>query len=223
MTDGPDPAHPPAADRPSARPGRTAYPMPEMRRLDVPGPAGPIDTLFYRLPGRCRRRGPADHCPRARRPARRLGPGPACRGPPPRCRGYRVVRPNIRGSYTYGRDWIGRSSATGAASMRPTATPRLDHLVELGLADPERLGVLRHSATAASWSTGWSAPATASRPPCRRTASPNEVAAWAQLRHRRPSTTARRCLGDPLSAGGHRQAVAAVAAAPRGRLSARRC
>ena len=36
----------------------------------------------------------------------------------------------------------GRSSATGAASTPPTSSPRVDHVVGLGLADPARLGIL---------------------------------------------------------------------------------
>ena len=57
--------------------------------------------------------------------------------------GYRVVLPNIRGSaHVRPRLDHGRSSATGAASMPRTSMPPLDHVIALGLADPDRLGVM---------------------------------------------------------------------------------
>lgn len=56
--------------------------------------------------------------------------------------GYRVVLPNIRGSATYGRDWIrpqlGDWGGVDAADLHAA----LDHVVRLGLADPARLGVM---------------------------------------------------------------------------------
>jgi dipeptidyl aminopeptidase/acylaminoacyl peptidase len=57
-------------------------------------------------------------------------------------RGYRVLLPNIRGSTTYGRDWIrpqlGDWGGVDAADVHAV----VDHAVAHGLADPERLGVL---------------------------------------------------------------------------------
>ncbi len=56
--------------------------------------------------------------------------------------GYRVVLPNIHGSATYGRAWIrpqlGDWGGVDAADVHRAT----DHVVEAGLADPERLGVL---------------------------------------------------------------------------------
>ena len=60
-------------------------------------------------------------------------------------RGYRVVLPNIRGSTSYGRDWIrphlGHWGEVDAEDVHAV----LDHGVSLGLADPDRLGVLGYS------------------------------------------------------------------------------
>jgi dipeptidyl aminopeptidase/acylaminoacyl peptidase len=57
-------------------------------------------------------------------------------------RGYRVLLPNIRGSHGYGRDWIrphlGNWGGPDAADVHAV----LDHAIELGLADPARLGVI---------------------------------------------------------------------------------
>jgi dipeptidyl aminopeptidase/acylaminoacyl peptidase len=57
-------------------------------------------------------------------------------------RGYRVVLPNIRGSATYGRDWIrpqlGDWGGVDAADVHAS----LDHVIALRLADPDRLGAL---------------------------------------------------------------------------------
>jgi dipeptidyl aminopeptidase/acylaminoacyl peptidase len=59
--------------------------------------------------------------------------------------GYRVVRPNIRGSYDRGGDWIaalnGRWGEVDAADSHAV----LDHLVKAGLADPKRLGCYGNS------------------------------------------------------------------------------
>lgn len=56
--------------------------------------------------------------------------------------GYRVLMPNIRGSNTFGSGWIraldGRWGDVDAAD----ALAAVDHVIALGLADPQRLGVM---------------------------------------------------------------------------------
>ncbi|MDH4334565.1 MAG: prolyl oligopeptidase family serine peptidase [Chloroflexota bacterium] len=56
--------------------------------------------------------------------------------------GYRVLMPNIRGSNTFGSDWIraldGRWGDVDAAD----ALAAVDHVIARGLADPQRLGVM---------------------------------------------------------------------------------
>ena len=76
----------PAADRRFGSAWQDRHPMPEMRRIEVPGAAGPIDTLD-RLPARRRRQGPPHGRRRPRRAARRAGRRPrtsrsSCSSPP---------------------------------------------------------------------------------------------------------------------------------------------
>ena len=56
--------------------------------------------------------------------------------------GYRVVLPNIRGSATYGRDWIRPQLGDWGGVDAADVHAAVDHVIELGLADPDRLGVM---------------------------------------------------------------------------------
>jgi dipeptidyl aminopeptidase/acylaminoacyl peptidase len=57
-------------------------------------------------------------------------------------RGYRVLLPNIRGSATYGRDWIRPQLGDWGGIDAADVLAAVDHAVAIGLADPKRLGVL---------------------------------------------------------------------------------
>ena len=57
-------------------------------------------------------------------------------------RGYRVVLPNIRGSASYGGEWIRPQMGDWGGPDADDVHAAMDHLVAFGLADPERLGVL---------------------------------------------------------------------------------
>ena len=107
--------------------------------ITIKGPAGPIQTFVLSPPGAGRRRlptiidvhgGPTWAWPIAADATSHMLAAA----------GYRVVRPNIRGSYDRGRDWIaaldGRWGDVDAADCHAV----LDHLVKAGLADPKRLG-----------------------------------------------------------------------------------
>jgi len=59
--------------------------------------------------------------------------------------GYMVVRPNIRGSYDRGRDWIAEANGRWGDVDAADCHAVLDHLVEAGLADPKRLGCYGNS------------------------------------------------------------------------------
>ena len=136
----PRPPAPPDVVRLGA--GRTATRCPTMRRVDVPGAGGPIETLD-RLPARRRRQGTPHRRRRPRRPARGMGAGPAHRGHPPRrAPATGSILPNIRGSATYGRDWITPQLGDWGGVDAADVHAAVDHVVELGLADPERLGVM---------------------------------------------------------------------------------
>jgi dipeptidyl aminopeptidase/acylaminoacyl peptidase len=57
-------------------------------------------------------------------------------------RGYRVVLPNIRGSASYGAGWIAPQLGEWGGPDADDVHAALDHVVALGLADPDRLGAL---------------------------------------------------------------------------------
>ena len=112
--------------RPTRRFGSTwqrRFVQPEMRRVDVPGAGGPIETWIASPPGAGDDRSPT---------IVDVHGGPlGCWAPAPHIEvimltgaGYRVVLPNIRGSVP-GTEATGsaRSSATGAASTPTTCTP----------------------------------------------------------------------------------------------------
>ncbi len=56
--------------------------------------------------------------------------------------GYRVVLPNIRGSASYGRDWIRPQLGDWGGVDATDVHQALDHVISLGLADERRLGVM---------------------------------------------------------------------------------
>ena len=55
--------------------------------------------------------------------------------------GYRVLRPNIRGSTTFGARWVRLSARWGDVDAEDALTA-LDAVVADGLADPDRIGVM---------------------------------------------------------------------------------
>lgn len=117
------------------------HPMPVMRRVEAPGAGGPIETWIASPPG--------------------AGDGPLPTivdvhggplggwAPTPHMEvfllvaaGYRVVLPNIRGSAMYGSDWITPSLGDWGGVDAADVHAAVDHVLALGLADPERLGVM---------------------------------------------------------------------------------
>jgi dipeptidyl aminopeptidase/acylaminoacyl peptidase len=56
--------------------------------------------------------------------------------------GYRVVLPNIRGGTAYGRDWIRPQLGDWGGVDAADVHAALDHIVLLGMADRERIGVM---------------------------------------------------------------------------------
>jgi dipeptidyl aminopeptidase/acylaminoacyl peptidase len=56
--------------------------------------------------------------------------------------GYRVVLPNIRGSATYGQDWITPQLGDWGGVDAADVHAALDHVIGLGLVDGERIGVM---------------------------------------------------------------------------------
>ena len=112
-----------------------------MREVRGAGPGGLIHTWIASPAGAGRTAAP-DHRRHPRRPARRLGAGSLIEVVLLCARGYRVVLPNIRGSTSYGRDWIRPHLGNWGGPDAEDVHAALDHAIALGLADPDRLGVL---------------------------------------------------------------------------------
>ena len=115
--------------------------LPAMRRFDAPGPGGPIETWVA---------SPPDAGDTALPTVVDVHGGPlGAWAPAPHVevallvsRGYRVILPNIRGSTSYGRDWIRPQLGDWGGVDAADVHAAVDHVVALGLADPDRLGVL---------------------------------------------------------------------------------
>ncbi len=113
----------------------------EMRLVEAPGAGGPIDVWV------CSPAGAGDG-PMPTVVDVHGGPlGAWC--PTPHIEvvllasaGYRVVLPNIRGSATYGKDWITPQLGDWGGVDAADVHAALDHVIGLGLVDPERVGVM---------------------------------------------------------------------------------
>jgi dipeptidyl aminopeptidase/acylaminoacyl peptidase len=115
--------------------------VPEMRVVEAPGRGGPIETWIASPPGAGDKPLPTIVDVHGG-PLGAWAPAPAIEVHLLTARGYRVVLPNIRGSATYGRDWIRPQLGDWGGVDAADVHAALDHVVALGLADPERLGVL---------------------------------------------------------------------------------
>jgi dipeptidyl aminopeptidase/acylaminoacyl peptidase len=117
------------------------YRQTDMRRVDAPGPGGPIETWIA---------SPPDAGDTALPTVVDIHGGPlGAWAPAPHvevsllvARGYRVILPNIRGSASYGRAWIRPQLGAWGGPDAEDVHAAVDHVVALGLADAERLGVL---------------------------------------------------------------------------------
>jgi len=114
------------------------------QELVVDGPTGPIQTFVLSPPGARDRPlptilhvhgGPTWAWPVAADATAHMLAGA----------GYRVVRPNIRGSYDQGAAWIAALNGRWGDADAADCHAVLDHLVKAGLADPKRLGCYGNS------------------------------------------------------------------------------
>jgi len=119
----------------------SGFEWPEMQEVEAPGEGGPIHTWIASPPGAGDKALPTVVDVHGG-PLGAWAPAPHVEVVLLCARGYRVVLPNIRGSTSYGSDWIrplfGNWGVTDAADVHAA----LDHAVALGLADPDRLGAL---------------------------------------------------------------------------------
>ena len=117
------------------------YAQPRMERIDVPGPGGPIETWIA---------SPPDSGDAPLPTVVDVHGGPlGCWAAAPHIEvimltgaGYRVVLPNIRGSAGYGSDWIRPQLGDWGGVDADDVHAALDHVLDLGLADPTRMGAL---------------------------------------------------------------------------------
>jgi dipeptidyl aminopeptidase/acylaminoacyl peptidase len=115
--------------------------QPEMRCLQAPGPGGPIETWLASPPGAGDAALPTVVDVHGG-PLGAWAPAPSLEVALLVSRGYRVVLPNIRGSATYGRDWIRPQLGDWGGVDAADVHAALDEVVRLGLADSARSGVL---------------------------------------------------------------------------------
>jgi dipeptidyl aminopeptidase/acylaminoacyl peptidase len=114
---------------------------PTMRVVEAPGPGGPIDTWVASPAG-------AGDGPLPTIVDVHGGPLGGWTSAPSMevvllcARGYRVILPNIRGSASYGGEWIRPQLGQWGGPDADDVHASLDHVIGLGLADPSHLGVL---------------------------------------------------------------------------------
>jgi dipeptidyl aminopeptidase/acylaminoacyl peptidase len=123
------------------------FAWPEMRSVQVPGPGGPIETWIASPAGAAGAAGESgEPLPTIvdvhGGPLGAWAPAPSVEVVLLCARGYRVLLPNIRGSTSYGRDWIRPQLGNWGGPDAEDVHAVIDHAVERGLADPARLGVL---------------------------------------------------------------------------------
>jgi dipeptidyl aminopeptidase/acylaminoacyl peptidase len=120
---------------------RRGVPWPEMRRIEAPGQTRPIETWVVSPAGAGD--GPLPTIVNVHGgPLGAWSPAPSIENVLLAAHGYRVVLPNIRGSAAYGRAWIRPQLGDWGGVDAADVLAAVDHVVELGLADPRRLGIL---------------------------------------------------------------------------------
>jgi dipeptidyl aminopeptidase/acylaminoacyl peptidase len=148
----------------------------EQRELQLPGAGGPISTWLHSPDGAGNEALPTVLLIHG-------GPTSAYTAEPPlearllAARGYRVARPNIRGSWGFGRDWIRALHGDWGGVDAADCHAVLDALVEQGLARPDRLACFGRSygGFVVNWLVGTSDRFAAAVSEC---GVANQVAAW---------------------------------------------
>ena len=117
------------------------FAMPEMRLVQAPGDAGPIDVWIASPAGTGDKTLPAVVDVHGG-PLGAWAPSPHIEVILLAAAGYRVILPNIRGSATYGRDWIRPQLGDWGGVDAADVHAAVDHVVGIGLVDGDRLGVM---------------------------------------------------------------------------------
>ncbi|MEI7743040.1 MAG: S9 family peptidase [Chloroflexota bacterium] len=113
----------------------------EMRLLHAPGPGGPIECWLASPPDAGDRRLPLVVDIHGG-PLGVWAPAPSLEVQLLVARGYRVLLPQIRGSVGFGAAWITPQLGDWGGVDADDVHAAIDHIVDLGLADPDRLGAL---------------------------------------------------------------------------------
>jgi dipeptidyl aminopeptidase/acylaminoacyl peptidase len=114
--------------------------------------------------------------------------------------GYRVVLPNIRGSAGYGREWIRPQLGDWGGVDADDVHAALDHVIDLGLADADRLGILglSYGGFIVNWMVGTT---DRFRAAVSENGVTNQVGCWANS-DSGPEYCRASLLGDPFTPGG---------------------
>ena len=130
---------------------------PRVDVLDVPGDGGPIRAYLVSPPGAGDEPLPTILDVHGG-PLGAWGPLPPLEAILLAARGYRVVLPNPRGSYDQGAAWVRPLRGDWGGVDADDCHAVLDALVERGLADPDRLGVigLSYGGFVTNWLVGTS-------------------------------------------------------------------
>lgn len=178
--------------------------MPDMRLIQAPGPAGPIDVWIASPPGAAADAG-AEPLPAV--VDIHGGPVTGAWTPSPHLEvillaaaGYRVILPNIRGSGSYGGHWVRPQLGDWGGVDVDDVHAAVDHVVAAGLADPDRLGVmgLSYGGFMVNWLVGTTDRFKAAVSEGGVT---NQVSAWANS-DGGPEAARGSRMGDPMSPEG---------------------
>jgi dipeptidyl aminopeptidase/acylaminoacyl peptidase len=117
------------------------FPGVELTEHHFDGPGGPIQAWVASPAGAGRRKLPTVlHIHGG--PTGAWGPGGTLDAMLLTAAGYRVLMPNIRGSATFGSDWIKAFAGHWGDVDEADALAAIDGMIERGLADPDRLAVM---------------------------------------------------------------------------------
>jgi dipeptidyl aminopeptidase/acylaminoacyl peptidase len=175
------------------------FAMPEMRLVEARGDGGPIDVWIASPPGAGDEPLPAVVDVHGG-PLGAWAPSPHVEVILLASAGYRVILPNIRGSATYGRDWIRPQLGDWGGVDAADVHSAVDHVIGLGLADPERLGVmgLSYGGFMTNWLVGTTDRFMAA---VSENGVTNQINSWANS-DGGPEYDRMSLLGDPFSAEG---------------------
>ena len=182
------------------------FPLPRLDDVQLPGPAGPMQTWIYTpaegsgAGGKKRPTPPPVVLDIHGGPTGAWGPGISLDVLALTAAGYRVVRPNIRGSAGFGATWVNALGPRWGDADAADILAVVDGLIAQGLAEEGRIGVLglSYGGFLVNWIIGVTDRFAAA---VSENGVTNQVTAWAEC-HFGIYDTRRAGLGDPLSEEG---------------------